>query len=68
MNHPHFPDKSDADSDSPSDVFIALMGVTGSGKSTFISLCSQKSAKVGHDLTACGFKHFPLARHRLSKS
>lgn len=37
------------------DVFIALMGVTGSGKSTFISLLtdSGEDIKVGHGLQAC---------------
>lgn len=36
-----------------SDVFIALMGVTGSGKSSFISLCCGKAVKVGHELNSC---------------
>ncbi|KAF2499257.1 P-loop containing nucleoside triphosphate hydrolase protein [Lophium mytilinum] len=35
------------------DVFIAVMGVTGSGKSSFISICSGKAVKVGHALGAC---------------
>lgn len=67
-NHPDIPDQSDADFDSASDVFIALMGVTGSGKSSFISLCCQKAAKVGHELKACGLRSsFPLTCHKLSK-
>ncbi|GJD04843.1 FAD binding domain-containing protein [Colletotrichum higginsianum] len=33
-----------------SDVFIAVMGATGSGKSSFISLCCGKAVKLGHDL------------------
>ncbi|RSL67661.1 hypothetical protein CEP53_002877 [Fusarium sp. AF-6] len=37
----------------PSDVFIAVMGVTGSGKSSFISTCSGKRVKIGHRLEAC---------------
>ncbi|KAH8596541.1 hypothetical protein B0O99DRAFT_619267 [Bisporella sp. PMI_857] len=37
----------------PNDVFIAVMGVTGSGKSSFISLCSSKPVKIGHTLEAC---------------
>ncbi|KAJ5591975.1 P-loop containing nucleoside triphosphate hydrolase protein [Penicillium hispanicum] len=37
----------------PNDVFIAVMGVTGSGKSSFISLCSGKPVQIGHDLKAC---------------
>ncbi|KPM46151.1 hypothetical protein AK830_g256 [Neonectria ditissima] len=35
------------------DVFIALMGITGSGKSSFISACSDKLVRIGHDLNAC---------------
>ncbi|KAK9784610.1 putative P-loop containing nucleoside triphosphate hydrolase protein [Seiridium cardinale] len=35
------------------DVVIALMGVTGSGKSTFISQCTEEEVKVGHDLESC---------------
>ncbi|KAF4468821.1 hypothetical protein FALBO_4287 [Fusarium albosuccineum] len=37
----------------PNDVFIAVMGVTGSGKSSFISVCSGKSVQIGHSLDAC---------------
>ena len=37
----------------PNDVFIAVMGVTGSGKSSLISICSGKVVKVGHHLGAC---------------
>lgn len=38
----------------PSDVFIAVMGVTGSGKSSFISLCSgSDDVKIGHGLESC---------------
>lgn len=35
------------------DVFIALLGVTGAGKSTFISKCSEKQVNIGHNLQAC---------------
>ncbi|KAJ6017100.1 P-loop containing nucleoside triphosphate hydrolase protein, partial [Penicillium sp. IBT 35674x] len=35
------------------DVFIAVMGVTGAGKSTFISLLTQKAVRIGHELQAC---------------
>ena len=36
---------------SPDDVYIAIMGVTGAGKSTFISKCCQKAEKgIGHGL------------------
>ncbi|VUC35472.1 unnamed protein product [Clonostachys rosea] len=37
----------------PNDAFIAVMGVTGSGKSSFISLCSGKAVRIGHTLEAC---------------
>ncbi|KAF2807133.1 P-loop containing nucleoside triphosphate hydrolase protein [Mytilinidion resinicola] len=39
--------------DSPTDVFIAVMGVTGAGKSTFISKCCKKRIAIGHNLQAC---------------
>lgn len=35
------------------DVVICLMGITGSGKSTFISLLSDEFVQVGHELTSC---------------
>jgi ABC-type uncharacterized transport system ATPase component len=38
---------------SPNDRFIAVMGVTGAGKSTFISRCAGQDVTVGHDLTSC---------------
>jgi len=37
----------------PSDVFIAVMGVTGAGKSTFISKCTEKEVRIGNTLQAC---------------
>ncbi|KAH7154155.1 hypothetical protein DER46DRAFT_612687 [Fusarium sp. MPI-SDFR-AT-0072] len=37
----------------PSDILIAIMGMTGSGKSTFISLCTGQDVPVGHELQAC---------------
>ncbi|KAH7312521.1 hypothetical protein B0I35DRAFT_437209 [Stachybotrys elegans] len=37
----------------PTDVYIAVMGVTGSGKSSFIAQCSGKPVRIGHDLNAC---------------
>ena len=37
----------------PNDVFIAIMGVTGAGKSTFISKCCDKAPGIGHNLQAC---------------
>ncbi|KAI0886793.1 P-loop containing nucleoside triphosphate hydrolase protein [Annulohypoxylon maeteangense] len=38
---------------SNNDVFIAVMGVTGAGKSTFISHCTENQVEIGHDLQAC---------------
>lgn len=35
------------------DVFIAVLGTTGAGKSTLISLVSEKEVSIGHDLQAC---------------
>lgn len=37
----------------PTDVFIAVMGVTGCGKSSFISMCCDKPVQIGHDLKSC---------------
>ncbi|KAI1140789.1 hypothetical protein F5Y05DRAFT_374930 [Hypoxylon sp. FL0543] len=36
-----------------SDVYIAVMGVTGAGKSTLISTCTEMEVKIGHNLQAC---------------
>ncbi|KAE8138967.1 hypothetical protein BDV38DRAFT_281527 [Aspergillus pseudotamarii] len=36
-----------------SDIFIAVMGVTGAGKSTFISLVADKPVRIGNDLKSC---------------
>lgn len=32
------------------DVYIAVMGVTGSGKSSFVELCTQMNCGIGHTL------------------
>lgn len=37
----------------PSDIFVLVMGRTGSGKSTFISRCTGKPAVVVHGLNSC---------------
>ncbi|KAH8879928.1 P-loop containing nucleoside triphosphate hydrolase protein, partial [Thozetella sp. PMI_491] len=36
-----------------SDIFIAVMGMTGSGKSSFISMCTDEKVEVGHGLEGC---------------
>ena len=40
-------------SGSPDDTIIAVMGVTGAGKSTFISLLIEEEIGIGHDLQSC---------------
>jgi predicted GTPase len=42
------------------EVYIAVMGVTGAGKSSFISTVSGKKVKVGHALQSC--KSFNICR------
>ena len=37
----------------PRDRFFLVMGMTGSGKSTFVSRCTGKHATVGHGLYSC---------------
>jgi myosin heavy subunit len=39
---------------SAEDIYVAIMGVTGSGKSQLIRLCSKsESVKIGHNLRSC---------------
>ncbi|KAI0444185.1 hypothetical protein F4803DRAFT_512300 [Xylaria telfairii] len=43
-----------AGSRKPNSVFILVMGMTGSGKSSFIADCTgREDAKIGHDLESC---------------
>ncbi|KAL3460003.1 P-loop containing nucleoside triphosphate hydrolase protein [Aspergillus heterothallicus] len=51
----------------PNDVFIAVMDVTGSGKSAFISACSGKAVKIGHHFEACT-SHVDVYAYHLSAS
>lgn len=45
-------------------IFIAVMGVTGAGKSTFIKAASGlDSVLVGHELTSCRFAMVLVLRH-----
>lgn len=39
--------------DKTKDIYIALMGVTGTGKSTFIARCTGQQAVVGDSLQSC---------------
>lgn len=34
-------------------IFIAVMGVTGAGKSTFVSQCTGQDVSIGHGLLSC---------------
>ena len=38
---------------SPDDIFIAVMGLTGVGKSTFVAECTGEEGGVGHTLESC---------------
>lgn len=38
---------------SPNDRFFLVMGMTGSGKSTFIGRCTGEDVTVGHGLYSC---------------
>lgn len=40
-------------SSSKEDIIIAVMGVTGAGKSTFVSLLSADDIEIGHGLQSC---------------
>ena len=41
-----------------SDVYVAVMGVTGSGKSTFISHCTEVPVEIGHAMESCKMHPF----------
>jgi len=43
----------DKEIDSRREIFIALMGITGSGKSTFIQHCTSVAVEIGHGLQSC---------------
>ncbi|KAH9243433.1 hypothetical protein K456DRAFT_176205 [Colletotrichum gloeosporioides 23] len=42
---------------SKSDIIIAVFGITGSGKSTFISTLTELDTSVGHNLTSRTWRH-----------
>jgi signal recognition particle receptor subunit beta len=48
------------------DIVIALMGVTGSGKSTLVSLLSDGPVRIGHELTSCKATDRMVTDHRLT--
>ncbi len=37
------------------DRLILIMGLTGSGKSSFVASCSGKQVKIGHSLFSCAY-------------
>lgn len=37
----------------PDDIIIPVMGITGSGKSTFIAHCTGDADTIGHGLESC---------------
>ena len=39
--------------DPPQDIYIAVMGQTGTGKTSFIQDATGKMLKIGHDLWSC---------------
>jgi ABC-type lipoprotein export system ATPase subunit len=40
-----------------SDIYIAIMGVTGCGKSTFISMCTSEAGEFGHQRASSANNH-----------
>jgi hypothetical protein len=48
----------DDDAFNPADLFYVVMGVTGAGKSTLISLLSDDNIEVGHDLQSSKYTRF----------
>lgn len=42
-----------SDKMAPDDIIIAVMGITGSGKTTFISRCMGEDVGIGHGLESC---------------
>ncbi|KAI1121959.1 P-loop containing nucleoside triphosphate hydrolase protein [Nemania abortiva] len=44
---------SNGEAPNANDIVIALMGMTGSGKSSIISLCTDEQVEIGHDLRSC---------------
>jgi type IV secretory pathway VirB4 component len=64
MKPTHQQDFRDGFQPRESDAFIAVMGVTGSGKSTFISHCADKTVEIGSTLQACMYGWNPTEMMR----
>lgn len=45
------------------DVYIALMGLTGAGKSTFISHFTEEKVVIGHGIESCKGLSFATAEY-----
>lgn len=43
-------------------VYIAVMGITGSGKSSFVCICSEQDARVGCTLKSGQSTHLPCSK------
>lgn len=43
-------------------VYIAVMGITGSGKSTFVGICSKQDAPIGRRLHSSQSTHLPHSK------
>lgn len=57
----------------PSDIIIAVMGITGCGKTTFVNLFAEEPLEVGHGLDSCKSYHIQcifsalnVSRHGIS--
>ncbi|KAF2807464.1 uncharacterized protein BDZ99DRAFT_500650 [Mytilinidion resinicola] len=48
-----YPTQPDLPELRPNDIVIAVMGITGTGKTTLISYFSEREMKIGHGLEAC---------------
>ena len=51
------------------DIYIAVMGATGAGKSTFISKCTEKPVAIGGSLESCKIHSLhPAVRSQLNQT
>lgn len=42
-------------------IFIPVMGMTGAGKSSFVTSCTEKETTVGHTLHSCRCSKVPCS-------